>query len=85
MAVTPPDWLTRHDGSRQGSPAGHAWQVYLDGAPLVRLVPPPAAGRFSCAVTQTENGKRIDKGATFPTADDALRGGLEDLRTYLGW
>jgi hypothetical protein len=50
-----------------------------------RLVPVPAAGKFTCQVTQTNNGKRLDRGGIFPTEEDALRGGLEDLRVALGW
>ena len=85
MTTTPPDWLTRHDGTIRQSPDGRAWLVYFDGAPHYQLVPSPAAGRFTCLITQTENGKRIDKGRAYPTADEALRGGLEELRAYLGW
>ena len=47
---------------------------------------PPAAGTFACAVSNTVNGKRLDEpAATFPTTDAALAGGLERLRTVLGW
>ena len=83
--MTPPDWLTRHDGSLRQAPDDGAWVVFFDGAPHYRLRILPATGRFSCAVKQSENGKRIDKGQTYATADEALGGGLEELRTYLGW
>jgi hypothetical protein len=43
------------------------------------------AGKFGCSVTQTVNGKRLDSGASYATLEDALRGGLEDLRKALGW
>ncbi|HEY1375313.1 MAG TPA: hypothetical protein VGF55_00880 [Gemmataceae bacterium] len=83
--MTTPDWLTRHESSLRQAPDGHTWLVYFDGAPHYKLKPAPAAGRHTCAIEQTENGKRIDKGETYPTADDALRGGLEGLRSHLGW
>ena len=83
--MTTPDWLTRHDGSLRVAPDGRTWHVFIDGAPHYKLVPSPAAGRFTCLVTQTENGKRIDKGQNYPTAGEALRGGLDELRAYLGW
>ena len=31
------------------------------------------------------NQKRIDKGQTYSTTDEALRGGLDELRGALGW
>jgi hypothetical protein len=83
--MTPPDWLTRHDGDMRFSSDLHTWLVYFDGAPQYKLIPTPADGRFTCAIAQMDNGKRIDKGATYPTANEALRGGLEELRTILGW
>jgi hypothetical protein len=83
--MTPPDWLARHDGQLRLAPDGRTWLVFFDSAPHYKLTPFPADGRFTCAVAQTENGKRIDKGQTSATGDEALRGGLEELRTYLGW
>ena len=83
--MTPPDWLTRHDGQLRLAPGGRTWLVFFDDAPHYQLVPSPANGRYTCGITQTENGKRIDKETTYPTADEALRGGLEELRSFLGW
>ena len=48
-------------------------------------MPIPAGGKHACRVSQTVNGRRLDVGATFPTTEDAVRGGLEDLRKTLGW
>jgi hypothetical protein len=31
------------------------------------------------------NGRRLDSGTIHPTAEDAYRGGLEELRKVLGW
>ena len=52
---------------------------------LAKLIPSPADGRFACVIAQMDNGKRIDKGAKYSSNDDALRGGLEELRAFLGW
>jgi hypothetical protein len=59
--------------------------VLLGKEPQYLLIPVPIAGRFGCAVMQTINGKRLDGTGTYPTEDEALRGGLEDLRKALGW
>jgi hypothetical protein len=80
-----PDWLTAHDGSLKPGLAGHVVLVMLGGQPQYRLEARPAAGRFTCAVAQTVNGRRLDDGTTYPTADAALAGGLEQLRGKLGW
>jgi hypothetical protein len=85
MAVTTPDWLTRHSGEVRGSRDAHSWLVYFGGEPQYLLQPLPAAGQFSCRVSQTINGRRLDGGAVYPTQEDAVRGGLEDLRKALGW
>ncbi len=83
--MTSPDWLARHGGDLRLASDGRTWLAYFDGAPQYKLVPSPAAGRFACVVSQMDNGKRIDTGATFPTVDEALSGGLEGLRGKLGW
>jgi hypothetical protein len=85
MTVTAPEWLTRHGCELRPSQNGQSWTVYLNGAPEYTVVPVPAAGQHSCKVTQTNNGKRLDSGGTYPTLEDAARGGLEDLRKALGW
>jgi hypothetical protein len=85
MMVTTPDWLARHGGELRASKDGHSWTVYFAGEPQYLLLPVPAGGQFSCRVTQTVNGKRLDGPTTSPTPEDAVRGGLEDLRKTLGW
>jgi hypothetical protein len=67
------------------STTGGTWLVLLNGEPQYRLAPDPAAGKWGCDVTQTNNGRRLNSGGTYPTLEDALRGGLEDLRKALGW
>jgi hypothetical protein len=85
MAVTTPDWLVQHGGELRGSRDGHSWLVYFAGEPQYLLQPLPAAGQFCCRVAQTVNGRRLDGGAVHPTLEDAVRGGLDDLRKALGW
>jgi hypothetical protein len=85
MAVPPPDWLSRHGGELRPSKDGDSYSVYVGGEPLYVLLPVPAQGRFGCRVTFTVNGRRLENPTTYPTADDAVRGGLEDLRKELGW
>lgn len=83
--MTTPDWLVRHGGELRLAPDRRTWLVVFDGGPQYKLTPTPAAGRYSCMVLQTVNGKRLDKGHTYATADDALRGGSDELRLLLGW
>jgi hypothetical protein len=49
------------------------------------LVPFPVAGKHGCIVEQTVNGKRLESKNTYASQEEALRGGLEDLRKALGW
>jgi hypothetical protein len=80
-----PDWLARHDGELRQAPDRRTWVVIIDGAPQYKLTPTPAAGRYTCMIVQTVNGKRLDKGQTYASADESVRGGLEELRAYVGW
>jgi hypothetical protein len=85
MAVTTPDWLSRHEGTLQLGKDGSNASVFFAGALQYLLVPVPARGKYSCRVVQTINSKRLDGTTTYATAEDAIRGGLEDLRQALGW
>jgi hypothetical protein len=85
MPMTAPDWLTRHQGSLRPTPDGLSWAVLLNNQPQYRLSPRPAAGRYSCEVLQTVNDKHLGSNALYASAEEALRGGLEDLRKVLGW
>jgi hypothetical protein len=85
MAVATPEWLAGRDGRLLASKDRRSWTVYLGGEPQYLLVPLPASGKFSCRVAQTINGRRLDREGTYPSAEDAVRGGLEDLRQALGW
>ena len=64
---------------------GRTWPVLINDTPQYVLTPVPAAGQFTCQVVQTINGKRLDKGKTHATAEEAIKGGLEELRETLGW
>lgn len=83
--VTTPDWLAKRGGVLQRSTKPDTWLVFLDNSPQYRLVPVPAAGKYGCDVTQTVNGRRLEGNGRYPSVDDAVRGGLEDLRKALGW
>jgi hypothetical protein len=85
MNLTAPDWLTRRGGALRPCPDGQSWAVLLDNQPQYLLRPIPAAGKLACLVEQTINGKRLDGKIVYASEDEALRGGLEDLRKRLGW
>jgi len=85
MAVPTPEWLTQRGGSLQGSPDGRTWLVYFNNEPHYRLRPVPVRGQFGCQVTQTINGRRLEGDGLYASPEEALRGGLEDLRKALGW
>jgi hypothetical protein len=91
MAQTPtavvatPDWLTQHGGRLLASKDGQSLLVFLGDEPQYLLMPTPAKGKFACRISQTINGRRLDGSGTYPTPQDAVRGGLEDLRLALGW
>jgi hypothetical protein len=83
--MTTPDWLTQHGGEARVSKNGLSMPVYIGDQPQYLLMLAPAAGKFACKVVQSNNGKRLDGGASFPSPDAAFQGGLDDLRKVLGW
>ena len=85
MTVTTPDWLTRRGVHLQASKDGHSWLVYLGKEPQYLLMAVPVKGQYGCRITQTINGRRLDSGATYPSVEAALNGGLDELRKALGW
>jgi hypothetical protein len=80
-----PDWLTKRDGAIKSGLSASTWLVLIDGHPQYRLVATPAAGKFICAITQTNNGRRLEGTNTWASTGEALQGGLEELRSKLGW
>jgi len=85
MSLAAPAWLTKHEGELLPSKDGRSWMVHFAGKLQYVIAPTPAGGKHACKVTQTINGKRLDTGVTYPTVEDAARGGLEDLRKAMGW
>lgn len=82
---TVPDWLTKRSGTLKQGIRENLVFVMVGDQPLYRLESRPAAGAFTCYVSPTVNGQRLDDGATYPTREEALTGGLEQLRNTLGW
>jgi len=85
MTVTTPDWLTRRGVHLQESKGGLSWLVYINKEPQYLLMALPVKGQYGCRITQTINGRRLDGGATYPSVEAALQGGLDELRKTLGW
>lgn len=83
--MTDPDWLTLRGGALKLGSDGATWYVLFAGQPNYSLAAVPVAGQFGCVIRQTINGNRIDTSRTFASKDEAIRGGLEDLRAALGW
>lgn len=80
-----PDWLTTRDGGLTPGIRDHIVFVTLSGRPEYRLEARPASGKYTCQVTQTINGRRLDGAAAYPDRSAALAGGLDELRAALGW
>ena len=78
--MTTPEWLTQRGGEARLSKNGQSLTAYISGQPQYLLMLAPAAGQFACKVVQSNNGKRLDGGASFPSTDAAFQGGLDDLR-----
>lgn len=85
MATTVPDWLAKRDGGLKPGIRDHMLYVLIGGAPQYKVEARPAGGQFTCAVQQSNNGKRLDDGTKYASADAALAGGLEQLKNKLGW
>jgi hypothetical protein len=84
-SMTAPDWLIQRGGDLKLGSDGRTWYFLLGGQPQYSLTAVPVGGRYGCAIRQTVNGNRIESTGVCPSADDALRGGLDDLRKALGW
>jgi hypothetical protein len=85
-APTVPDWLALHSGSLKPGVRPETRFVLIGGQPLYKLEVHPASGKFSCAISNTVNGKRLDNSdTTYPNSEQALSGGLDQLRATLGW
>jgi hypothetical protein len=85
MALETPAWLTQRNGELKFASDGTTWLVVLSGEPHYSLTPVPVKGKHGCAIKQVNNGRPIESTGVYPTAEEALRGALEDLRRALGW
>ena len=80
-----PDWLKQRDGTLKPGLREYIALVVISDRPEYRLEVRPAAGKFACVVSYTNNGKLIDGGESQPTADAAWAEGLVRLKNRLGW
>ncbi|HEY8504615.1 MAG TPA: hypothetical protein VIL46_08535 [Gemmataceae bacterium] len=80
-----PEWLRRRGGELRRGLSEETWLVLLGGQPQYKLFATPARGKYTCVVTRTVSGRRLDDQRIYPTLEEALRGGLEELRQKLGW
>jgi hypothetical protein len=80
-----PDWLTQHGASLKLGSDRKTWYVLFGPKPQYALLPLPAENRFECCTRQTINGELIPSTALYASSEEALRGGLDELRKYLGW
>ena len=85
MTVTAPEWLTQRGGTLRSSYDSHSWMVYFDDRLQYQVTPVPVAGKFGSKVMQTVSGRLVETKGTYATTEEAVRGGLEDLRKALGW
>ena len=83
-SIAAPEWLALRGGELQRGLNGSTF-VLLGGTPQYRLEVRPAKGKFTCLVVQSNNGRRVDKGAEYADGAAALAGGLDELRQALGW
>ena len=80
-----PDWLKARNGELKSSSAWPGAFVYFGQEPQYEVAVVPVKGQFGCRIVQSINGKPIACPGVFATPDEAIRGGLEVLRNYLGW
>jgi hypothetical protein len=85
MAVVIPDWLSKREAKLDKGPDPQTWFVSFNHQIQYVLAAVPVAGKFGCTITQSINGKRVESPRTYEKADEAINGGLEELRQCLGW
>src|SRR5262249_32599477 len=85
MPASTPDWMSQRGAALRESKDRHSWLVYLGKEPQYLLLAVPVRGKYGCRISQTVNGKRRDGPDGCQTSDEALRGGLDQLRKALGW
>jgi len=77
--------LTKRGGFLKPGIDGRSFFVYFAGRPQYEVTVIPIKGKLGCEIRQTINGKRLDGGSVDGSPEQALRGGLEELRKKLGW
>src|SRR5262245_14365677 len=85
MTLQAPDWLTQRGGDLKRGSDGVTWYVYFGADPEYALRAVPVGQKFGCTIRQTINGKRLDNAEVYSGPEEAIRGGLEQLRKLLGW
>lgn len=85
MTLATPPWLAQRGGACKVASDGKTWFVMLGNQPQYSLVEVPVDGKHGCAIRQTINGRRVASPATYATIEQALAGGLEEVRKTLGW
>lgn len=81
-----PDWLSKRGGGLTPGYQTFVTFVTLGGVPQYKLEVRPAGAAYTCYVLQSNNGRRVDDAtASYPSADAARAGGLDQLRAALGW
>jgi hypothetical protein len=80
-----PAWLTQHDGALKLASDRELWIVHISAKPQYTLRTVPVQGKYGCAIKQINNGQTIESSGAYPSAQEAIQGGLEDLRRALGW
>src|SRR5436190_245471 len=83
--MTAPDWLVQRGNALKLGSDGKTWFVLCNQQPNYSLAAVPVSGKFGCVIRQTINGKRIECPGMYPTAEEALRAGVDNLGEALGW
>lgn len=81
----PPEWLVKRGGGISPGLRDYSLFVVINGSPQYYLEVRPAKGRFTCVIEETANGRRLDGGTIFVTPEEAIFGGIDQLRAHLGW
>jgi hypothetical protein len=87
LAIPPtPEWLQRRGGLLRRNLQSNIVEVWLEGQPLYRLEVRPARNQYTCVIVDMTSARPISNGSSiYATTEQALAGGLEQLRGYLGW
>jgi MFS family permease len=85
MNLTTPTWVSSRHGELHKGKDDYHWTVHLNGKSLYSVIATPAQGKYSCIVMLNASGKRVDGGKIYLTVEEALVGGLDELRVHLGW